>query len=369
MLQMQIAKPASFEYRNGKHNFCEDVEQQRSCCHTVLNLQDQVVDFLDQINWGGDDGVFFPMINDWRRNQYFEAVIADSVQDQNCIDVGFGTGLLSLLALKHGAKHVEAYEQDHNRYQLGQYIIKKLGLNAQIELKHQRFDCTVDIDPNSVVISETVNTQLWGEGLWRSIPLQGNIKWAPDSVFMHVIAEPIPRAFAQDLFRSAQHFEFFNPGVDISQDFVDLINHLSTKNQPVRDTIATTDGNQTTVWGGWTHLKWAQIGHRPRAAYTVNIGNRSWSKTDGAGHSAGFVNHTDTSISLQIELPYNLGLPVLIQPRVGLQHQGRHGCHTLFLDTAECWGGGCSPLIVTEPAAAVTITHSVQDGLITYQVQ
>ena len=42
------------------------------------------------------------------------------------LEIGFGTGFLSMLALKHGARSIVAYESDINRYQLGCEVIKIL---------------------------------------------------------------------------------------------------------------------------------------------------------------------------------------------------------------------------------------------------
>ena len=182
------------------------------------------MNFLENINWGGDDGVFFPMLVDFRRNQYYDEIIADSVAGKNCVDLGFGTGVLSMMALKHGANHIVAYEKNPERYQLGCYIIQQLGLGNKIDLRHEEFSWKTRVDSDAIIISETVNNQLWAEGLWNSIPRYGRQNWLPGSVFMDIIAEPIPKAFAEDLFRPADHFGFFNPGVDLDEKFVSLIN-------------------------------------------------------------------------------------------------------------------------------------------------
>ena len=66
------------------------------------------MDYLRDIDWKNNDGVFLPMLNDFRRNWFYERTLSTSVRDQECVDIGFGTGLLSLIALKHGAKHITA---------------------------------------------------------------------------------------------------------------------------------------------------------------------------------------------------------------------------------------------------------------------
>ena len=323
------------------------------------------MNFLKNINWKGDDGVFFPMLVDFRRNQYYDKIIADSVSGKHCVDLGFGTGMLSMMALKYGATHIIAYEKNPDRYQLGCYIIQQLGLENKINLRHEEFDWETEVELDAIIISETVNNQLWAEGLWNSIPRHSKQHWLPGSVFMDIIVEPIPNAFANDLFRPADHFGFFNPAVDLDEKFVSLINQLSEKSVPARDCFYETDHNQTTVWGGWTYVKFVQFDKTPVAGYQIDIGNQFLTITDFKGQSRQPVNFSQESIEIIVEIPQS-PTPVLIVPRVGFKHNTKTGVKTLILDTAESWGSGCQPLIVTNETKTVTIKHNVISGLITY---
>lgn len=65
-----------------------------------------------KINWLSDDGVNLLMINDVPRNAFYSKILSKNVQGKKCCDVGFGTGMLSILALKHGATSIIAYEKD-----------------------------------------------------------------------------------------------------------------------------------------------------------------------------------------------------------------------------------------------------------------
>ena len=121
------------------------------------------------IDFKHDDGVNLSMINDFMRNQFYDRVLSRHVRDQYCTDIGFGTGLLSILALKHGARHVRAFESDRNRYLLGCEIINRLKLHDQIELINTRYT-NEKYSPTPITFTETVNGNLWGEGLWSSLP-------------------------------------------------------------------------------------------------------------------------------------------------------------------------------------------------------
>ena len=82
-----------------------------------------------EINIGTD----WDMLNDHLRNQFYNELLKQC-KDKVVIDVGFGTGILSIIALKHGAKIIHAYEMDKETYLLGKHIIKRLGLKSKIIL-------------------------------------------------------------------------------------------------------------------------------------------------------------------------------------------------------------------------------------------
>ena len=82
----------------------------------------EVPNILKQVDFFNDDGIYLPMINDAYRNIFYKGAIQEC-KDQHCIDVGFGTGLLSFAALDSGAKSVIAYEVDTKRFEIGKHII------------------------------------------------------------------------------------------------------------------------------------------------------------------------------------------------------------------------------------------------------
>jgi hypothetical protein len=62
-------------------------------------------------------GVDFPnwhyrMLNDEKRNTFYQTYIGQNVKDKIVVDIGAGTGFLSCLSLKYGAKKVYAIEQN-----------------------------------------------------------------------------------------------------------------------------------------------------------------------------------------------------------------------------------------------------------------
>ena len=118
---------------------------------------------LTQFDWFSDDGIFLPMINDGARNTFYKEAIERSVKNKVICDIGSGTGLLSILSAKAGAKKVFAVERDQGRYAYTKHIINKLGLQNSVEVIHDDF-LNTDIKAD-IFVSETMNTQIFGEDI------------------------------------------------------------------------------------------------------------------------------------------------------------------------------------------------------------
>lgn len=117
--------------------------------------------------WLLDDGINFPMILDANRNKFYDKMLRENVKDQKCVDIGFGTGILSMIALKHGAKHILAFEADLARFLLGEEIISRLGLQDKIQLIHGKFHKGMaHLVEGRKIFHELVNPCIWGEGLY-----------------------------------------------------------------------------------------------------------------------------------------------------------------------------------------------------------
>jgi hypothetical protein len=124
------------------------------------------------IDWHRDDGVSINMITNHARNQFYNHVLASSVSGQHCVDVGFGTGLLTMMALQHGARSVTAYEVDPVRYRFGQHLIQQLGLADRVQLLNQRY---APADDGQLVFHEVLGNNLWDESAWSFVRHSQNI--------------------------------------------------------------------------------------------------------------------------------------------------------------------------------------------------
>lgn len=125
-----------------------------------------------------------PMLNDKTRNEAFKEAIARAVQDgyDDVLDIGAGTGLLSIYSANSGAKSVIACEMDDHMCDMAKEIVNENKPKERITVidKHST-DLVVGEDlPGkvSLVVSEIVDAGLLGESIlqtlshaWKSILL------------------------------------------------------------------------------------------------------------------------------------------------------------------------------------------------------
>jgi hypothetical protein len=301
------------------------------------------MEFLKHIDFDNHDGVHLPMINDVLRNQFYDRVL-EQVQDQYCIEIGFGTGLLSMLAIKHGACHVTAYESDPARFQLGCAIIQLLKVENKITLLNQRFDYN-RIGKGLTIFTETVDENIWGEGLFNSLPRTNGQNFLPGQYFLEIHAVPLTVDMAQHLTQTWEE-KHFAPGVDINPKFVSCINLLLAKKyrKSLKPKISLSAG--VTELNTDKNLIRFVSDNTCVAGYTVDA-------------NAPFV---DTSV-YKVEINTQ-DQPVLIIPRAGLRHRNR----VLYLDTGH-WGVCKNPVIVNQPHSQVTVSQDLHTGKISYTIK
>jgi hypothetical protein len=325
---------------------------------------------FNQIDFQNHDGVNLSMINDYMRNRFFENIIKDSVRDKNCIDIGFGTGFLSILALKHGAKHVIAYENNYNRFCLGKEIIQNLNLESKITLNFGTY--THDLYENDhVIITETVNGNLWQEKLFlNSIPRKPGIDFLPGEYFLNIYAIPVSESFAHGIGCEQNNKVRFAPGIDLPVDFVNVVNRNISKWSnisvdspniiPLSDGINYINDSVDTQWDWIPYLRMT-FDLEPSASYILNATNSTITSTDSKGTIVNNIDFSATAHTLtytSVESEY-----LLIVPRVGLKHKNE----VLFLDHGH-WGAAQSPIILKNNTHELNVSHNFLNGNITYRI-
>lgn len=301
------------------------------------------MDFLDGVDFEGHDGVNLSMLNDVSRNHFYDQILTE-VRDQHCVEIGFGTGLLSILALKHGARSIVAYESDSDRYLLGCEVIKMLRLQDHITLINQRYDHTCKHD-QQVVFTETVDKNIWGEGLYNSLPRHLGKKFLPGQYFLEIYAIPISTNIACSLIRAHEENQF-SPGVDIDPRFVSYINLLLSKkyNKSIKSKTSLPEG-VTELIPMPTYIDWA-TNNTYAGRYVVDA-------------NAQFIDNPIRELRFDTAKQ-----PVLIVPRAGMQH----GNERLYLDTGH-WKLPANPAVINSPNSKVIVEHDFRTGKITYKIE
>jgi SAM-dependent methyltransferase len=109
------------------------------------------------------------MVADRTRTDAFAKAIAETVQPGDVvIDVGAGTGILSLFAAKAGAKRVIGVERSDMAI-LARKLIQRNGFSDRVEIFHgNASDLKLD-EPADVIISEWLGHLAYVEGMLRSV--------------------------------------------------------------------------------------------------------------------------------------------------------------------------------------------------------
>ncbi|XP_018409754.1 PREDICTED: putative protein arginine N-methyltransferase 9 isoform X1 [Nanorana parkeri] len=117
----------------------------------------------------------FIMLNDKKRNLMYQRAIEKAVQAgcRTVLDIGTGTGILSMFAKRVGASHVYACELSRTMYDLACEVVAANEMQGGIKLLHMKsHDIQVPEhipEKISLVVTETVDAGLFGEGILESL--------------------------------------------------------------------------------------------------------------------------------------------------------------------------------------------------------
>ncbi|KAJ6668749.1 hypothetical protein lerEdw1_012232 [Lerista edwardsae] len=117
----------------------------------------------------------FIMLNDSNRNLLYQKAIQKAVQSgcRSILDIGTGTGILSMFAKQAGASSVYACELSKTMYELACEVLAANHLDGKIKLLHMK-SLDIEIPKHiservSLVVTETVDSGLFGEGIVESL--------------------------------------------------------------------------------------------------------------------------------------------------------------------------------------------------------
>jgi hypothetical protein len=131
-------------------------------------------------------GINIPTINDVGRNMLYNSMLKKSVKNKVCAEVGFGSGILTLMSLKNGAKKVYAFEPDKATFELGKEILTNLGLSSKIVFINDYFHISNEFE---IIVHELMNKNIWGEGLYNIYKqCFGKCKIIPNKLTIELVA-------------------------------------------------------------------------------------------------------------------------------------------------------------------------------------
>lgn len=136
----------------------------------------------------GVDNFHHPMLQDTVRNSVYHAAIKRAAPGKVVLDIGTGSGLLSMMAAKAGAKQVIACEANAILANTAREIVAVNGLSDRITIHNLRSDALDRAEHlgggADLVISEIFSLNLVGEGVLPSLEHARTELCKPDAVFL-----------------------------------------------------------------------------------------------------------------------------------------------------------------------------------------
>jgi predicted RNA methylase len=184
-------------------------------------------------DWFKNNGIFIPMINDTGRNVFYKNAIEQSVRDKVVVDIGTGTGLLSVLAAKAGARKVFAVEIDQGRAEYARNVFAEVGVD--VEVVNADF-LTTDI-PADIYVSETIGSQIFNENI---IAISDHARkyggqFIPGRFEITAVVYENHPIFP--LVQSKSDAFEFQPDIMIDATFENLVNSSFQQQHPLADTL------------------------------------------------------------------------------------------------------------------------------------
>ncbi len=174
------------------------------------------------------------MLNDKARNQFYEKMFKRNLKGGKVLDVGFGTGFTTLLALKHGASSVDAYEQKIGRYEMGKELIQKLGYEKKINIINARFYDYLLKNGYECMVHEVMGENIWGEYMYYILK-NINIPVFPNVYRLDIRSFPLVQNY--DTVAKYTNSNHYSPmQIDMGVDFSDNIK--SIKEEVLNDNLS-----------------------------------------------------------------------------------------------------------------------------------
>lgn len=185
---------------------------------------------------------------DKERNIFYEHMISQECPDKICYDVGAGTGLLTIIALKHGARHVYAFERDSAGAEFFHNIIYGLNLENKVTLIKDNFSLSklssYNIPGPDVIMHYMHHGQCWSEegDILNAFDTKSNsIEFLPEYYGVEVREVEISNKVYLDLLKENNRFFPIETGISEISEFENLYNEFTKKYYEIDSKIAVPD--------------------------------------------------------------------------------------------------------------------------------
>jgi predicted RNA methylase len=107
----------------------------------------------------------YDMLVNQERSQFYSDLIRDNCRDKVVFEIGTGSGLLAVLAVKHGAARVICCEENPMLAMAARQLFKRLKLEDRIELiaKNSKDIVTADLPPVDIILHELFGSDPFSE--------------------------------------------------------------------------------------------------------------------------------------------------------------------------------------------------------------
>ena len=326
---------------------------------------------VKNLDWFRDDGINLPMINDHVRNIFYDQIFNQNLVGKTCVEVGFGTGFLSMLAIKHGAHHIYAYEQNTDRYKLGKEIITLLDLSDKITLFHKPWseDCSKEHPDAEILFTETFDVYLWGEHFLNTIKScqQNHLKIIPSELGIDLFFCPMPKNFTigcdKNIIKTSNTQYWFNPGVDVDNRFVSLLNNYFAKYNDGEFTTPSTSEEPKIQWlntlnsTDWDNVPWKNVINAFGtiiSGYSIDVNNLTLQQNN----TQELFNLDFNQFGINFTTEFDKKTTGVCWPRSWIKHDTTK----LYLDLGN-WGL-CTPLRIIDCTQQILWHHNWKTGKI-----
>lgn len=123
------------------------------------------------------------IVDEARTGAYRQALerLGSHLRDRVVLDVGAGTGVLSVFAARAGARVVYAVEACARMAAIAQQFVCDNGCADRVRVLHGRVESVALPEPVDVIVSEWMGYALLYEGMWRSVLYARDHLGAPGS--------------------------------------------------------------------------------------------------------------------------------------------------------------------------------------------